>query len=238
MCSIFQSRDRSGAFDSIIPTKKGGVQVAYTPDEKLLEQWISRERLNRYRAAREDTVDLYLWNAALSAQFLELIGHVEVLMRNAVHAKLAPHSANQRWYADSYYNFSPKAVNQIQSARSSATRGNQPETPGKVVAELMFGFWRFLLSSRYQSTVWPRIKTAFHGVPAHARDRAELEKVVIRVHDLRNRVAHHEPVFHQSVHQHVADLIFIAGYIDDRAARMLADQTAIFELISRRPPIS
>lgn len=212
--------------------------MAYTPDEQLLEQWISGERLTRYRAAREDTVALYLWNAALSAQLLELIGHVEVLMRNAIHTKLAPHSPGQQWYTDSYYNFSSKAVGQIASARANATRGNQPERPGKVVAELMFGFWRFLLSSRYQSTVWPRVKTAFNGVPAHARNRAELEEVVIRVHDLRNRVAHHEPVFHQSVHQHVADLMFLANYVDDRAARMLIDQTMIFEILSRRPPIS
>ncbi|WP_221860996.1 Abi family protein [Microbacterium marinilacus] len=203
-----------------------------------MEQWVSRERLTRYRSAREDTVALYLWNAALSAQLLEMIGHVEVLLRNAVHAKLAPHSPDQKWYLDSHYNFSSVANRSIDTARNAAKRGGQVEIPGKVVAELMFGFWRFLFSARYQSTIWPRVKTAFQGVPAHARDRAKLEEVVIRVHDLRNRVAHHEPVFHQPVHQHVADLIFIAGYVDDRAARMLADQTTIFDLLSRRPPIA
>lgn len=211
--------------------------MSYAPDEALLERWISPERLTRYRSAREDTVSLYLWNASVSALLFELTGHVEVLLRNAIHTKLAPHSPDQRWYIDSYYNFASQARRSVTVAQDHATQGNRPESPGKVVAELTFGFWRFLLSSRYQATIWPRAQSAFTGIPRHLRDRAELETVVIRLHHLRNRVAHHEPIFHQSLHQHVADLLFVAGYIDDRAARMIADQTAIIELLSRRPPI-
>ncbi|ROP44377.1 Abi-like protein [Rathayibacter sp. PhB185] len=237
MCSISQSRDRSGAFETIITETQGGVQVAYTPTETQLEQWISTERLTRYRSAREDTVELYLWNAELSAQLLELVGHVEVLMRNAIHSQLAPHSIDQKWYIDGYYSFPSRAQKEIATAQGRATRGGQAEAPGKVVAELMFGFWRFLLSSRYQTTVWPRVQNAFQGVPKHLRNRAELETAFARVHELRNRVAHHEPIFHQANYQHVADLLFVAGYIDDRAARMLADRTGVFDVLARRPAI-
>ncbi|SJN09092.1 TIORF34 protein [Leucobacter sp. 7(1)] len=212
--------------------------MSYMPEEQLLEQWVSPERLTRYRAAREDTVELYIWNAKVSAHLLELIAHGEVLLRNAIHAKLAPHHADGKWYRDTaHYRFASQAEREIQTAVVRATRGGKPETAGKVVAELTFGFWRYALSARYKTTVWPRVKTAFLGVPAHLRTREDIERIVVRLHDLRNRVAHHEPVFHQSMHQHFADIVSLATYIDDRAGRMIADQIASLNLVAKRPAI-
>ena len=60
----------------------------YTPDESLLEQWVSTERLNRYRAADVPTTELYLWNAELSAAYFEIVGHAQVLLRNAYSIQL------------------------------------------------------------------------------------------------------------------------------------------------------
>jgi len=64
--------------------------------------------------------------------------------------------------------------------------------PGKVVAELSFGFWRFLLARRYTASLWPALRPGFPYLPS--ADRRELEAPVTRLHQLRNRVAHHEPL--------------------------------------------
>ncbi|HXL93420.1 MAG TPA: hypothetical protein VN969_31200 [Streptosporangiaceae bacterium] len=48
-------------------------------------------------------------------------------------------------------------------ARQQATDGGQhPVVPGKVVAELHFGFWRYLLASKYYTALWvPALSAAF-----------------------------------------------------------------------------
>lgn len=208
--------------------------MAYVPDEDTLSGWVSDERLGRYRAAGVDVCGLYLWNAELSAACFQLIGHVEVLLRNAMHTQLARHSPDGRWYVDSKYSFQEPARRSIELAQRRALATGR-DSPGRVVAELSFGFWRFLLTSHYQTTVWPRIAPGFTGVLRHERNRESFEAAVSRLHDLRNRVAHHEPVFHQPIREYIADALFIARHIDERAARMLEAHSSVGDVLESRP---
>ena len=112
--------------------------MSFIPNQAQLAGWVSVDRLSKYAAAPEDTVALYLWNAELTGAFFELIGHVEVLLRNVVHAQLAPHSNQEAWYDDPYYRFNPKSQREIATAKGRAGRGGRPATPGRVVAELTF----------------------------------------------------------------------------------------------------
>lgn len=131
----------------------------------------------------------------------------EVLLRNVIHARLAPLSPGERWYKDERYPFTQQARKDIGIAIRRATKnGEAPEKPGKVVAELYFGFWRFLLGAHYAATIWPKISPGFIGLPRHLRSRSDLEAAATRVNDLRNRVAHHEPVFHRFPEQYLADI--------------------------------
>lgn len=209
----------------------------FTPDESLLEQWVSTERLNRYRAADAPTTELYLWNAELSAAYFEIVGHAEVLLRNVFHSALAPHSVGGRWYQNSAYPFSAHAQRDIRSAIRRATRDQQFEYPGKVVAEFSFGFWRFLLGKRYKTTIWPLISPQLQGVPRHLRDRHQLEQVTTRINELRNRVAHHEPIFHQASNQHLSDIFLVARYVDIRAEQMLKGISRVEQVLLRRPSL-
>lgn len=210
----------------------------YYPEEQLLEHWVSSDRLTRYRDARESTTELYIWNASLSSAYFEISGHAEVLLRNVIHARLAPLSPGERWYKDERYPFTQQARRDIDTAIRRATKnGETPEKPGKVVAELSFGFWRFLLGAHYAATIWPKISPGFKGLPRHLRSRSDLEAAATRVNDLRNRVAHHEPVFHRFPEQYLADIYLIAKYVDDRSERMVRDLSRVPEVLSKRPPI-
>lgn len=208
----------------------------YTPNVQLLEQWVSRDRLTRYRKTSESTAELYLWNAELAAAYFEIIGHAEILLRNVFHKRLSPHSADERWYVDTErFPFNDHAKHDVKTAIRRATKGGLPEYPGKVIAELSFGFWRFLLSKKYQSTIWPVIAPGFTGVPAHKRRRHELENAAKRINELRNRVAHHEPVFHNSHERYLEDIYTIAHYVDARAESMLRNRSRVLEVLDRRP---
>jgi len=91
---------------------------------------------------------LYEWNADVSAALGATVGHLEVLLRNALHDQLTVWSTERfqesSWYLDPGGLMSIAAKGDIEAARRRAQRGGA-ETPGRIVAELNLGFWRFLL---------------------------------------------------------------------------------------------
>jgi hypothetical protein len=67
--------------------------------------------------------------------------------------------------------------------------------PGKVIAELNFGFWRYLSTAAHHYPLWiPYLYNAFK--PGTVRQA--VDKPVGRLHRLRNRIAHHEPLLHRN----------------------------------------
>ena len=67
----------------------------------VLEHRLSPERLRPYRTAvggdLEQAIALYTWNAQSAAAFFEVLGHFEVVLRNALHNELtAWHAARHR----------------------------------------------------------------------------------------------------------------------------------------------
>lgn len=160
-----------------------------------------------------------------------------MFLRNVFHSSLYPLSDEGRWYLDSQFPFTRQADRDIRIAvRWATTDGETPEKPGKVIAELSFGFWRFLLSSHYSATIWPKVSPGFEGVPRHQRSRSELEAAAKRINDLRNRVAHHEPVYSRSSARYLGDIYLIARYVDAQAEKMLRSRSKVPGILDRRPP--
>jgi len=199
-----------------------------------LEGWVSVERLAKYRQAA-DPVALYEWNAELGAAVFELIGHTEVLLRNAIHAQLATRSGTTAWYDDPRYRFNTLTASDIANAKTRAGAHGRTVTPSRVVAELTFGFWRYMLSSTYQATVWPKASLAFRGLPRSQRSRATIERQVLSINDTRNRIAHQEPVFTLPTARLEADIETLAGEIDPRAGVWIASISRVTATLAARP---
>lgn len=115
----------------------------------VLEDRLSRERLKPYRDAvggdLDSAIGLYEWNSAAPGAFFETtLGHVEVLLRNALHDHLSAwHTAAGRpgqRYDDPAGVLDPRRHADIAAARGRIRREHKTETAGKVVAELTFGF--------------------------------------------------------------------------------------------------
>jgi hypothetical protein len=80
--------------------------------------------------------------------------------------------------------------------RAVHAAGGEGAPPGKVIAELPFGFWRYLSSAAHEKTLWvPCLHTAF----PERTDRRDMDRPIGRLHQLRNRVAHHEPLLRTDV---------------------------------------
>lgn len=185
------------------------------------------------------TVALYEWNLAVSAAMFETLGAVEVILRNAFHRQLAGRHADRggigNWY-DSF-RLDDKSRRDVQTARERATSfGKLPELSGKVIAELSFGFWRYLVAKRYQTTAWPALqKTFLHHPAGPSAPRHDIEDRMQRIHVLRNRIAHHEPIFKRNLSHDHADMLTIVGWISTEGREWVGGLSRVDALIAQRP---
>jgi len=111
-------------------------------------------------------------------------------------------------------------------------RTGDVELHGKVVAELTFGFWSRLLARHYESSLWTHALR--HAFPL-GLSRGVVYDRFDKLHKLRNRVAHYEPVL--SMH-HLTNWYRILEKLDwlnsDYRA-MVEDLCTLPEVASRQP---
>lgn len=215
-----------------------------------VERWLSVPRHAVYLAAAggdaERALELYDWNAQVSAALLRDLAHLEVALRNAYDRVLAAWRpgpahwtvAGQQVFAPVFRTRNRRRVDVNQQPREAlrkamAAAGGPAATPGKVVAELMFGFWRFLSSAAHEKTLWvPCLHRAF---PPGTDRRRDVDGPVGRLHDLRNRVAHHEPLLHTDIGGRLRELLAVAAMLDPDLGRYLAATTNVATLATNRP---
>lgn len=160
---------------------------------------------------------LYRWNIAASGAFYEVVGALEVPMRNAMHLQLTRwHQAHESdaggWYDDPAGILNARSLDDIAAAINRVSRRGRAETPGRIVAELNFGFWRFLLASRYQNLLWtPCLRHAFPHLQPQSRRVAY--EAISRINVLRNRLAHHEPIFSRDLRRDHDQILEVASWI-------------------------
>lgn len=206
----------------------------------VLEQHLSPERLGPYRRATggalSEALRLYRWNAAVSGALFEDLGVLEVVLRNALDARLtlwhtARHAAGE-WWDDPDGVLAPERHDDIADAVARVRRS--PVTRGRVLAELNFGFWRYLLAGRYEHTLWtPALRLAFpHLRPAR---RADVGDRVDALNRLRNRIAHHEPVHGQALAARHDDLLAVVGAISPPVREWLGRTSRVPGILSLRP---
>lgn len=208
----------------------------------LLRRRLSPERFGPYEGACALDVDLavalYEWNAQISGAFHEILGLLEVMLRNAVHDQLTVwHSRVGRdghWYDDPARILEPPRRRDIADAGSRLRRDGKAESPGRIVAELNFGFWRYLLTRRYEATLWtPALRHAFpHLRPAR---RGDLYVPVNDLVRLRNRIAHHEPIHNRPLATLHGDVLRVARYLDPAVEGWIRARSRVPDLLVRRP---
>ncbi len=203
---------------------------------------ISLERLHPYRQGLlndREAVARYLWNSALSEAMYPLLQALEITFRNALHSNLSQRfSANgQDWYAPAIQLLHPPEVDEASKAIGRLTRAKKGITPGRVVAELSFGFWTTLLSRPYERRLWPALlPLVFPNIPSSQRTRSNVSLRFNGLRHLRNRVFHHEPVWNRPTLPNDHDTIIeTIGWINPALAGIVARHDR-FMLVHRTGP--
>lgn len=206
---------------------------------------LSQERLAPYlRACGQDAdaaLELYAWNGRIGSALFELIQHVEVAVRNAIARALIQHVGTEDWPSrlptlrrkNGRPVLHPFAVEDIDRAHQRVVQSGKAPTPGRITAELSFGFWRYLLAARYTDDLWiPALRHAFPAV----RQRKVLEDEVNRLHQLRNRISHHEPVFARHLRRDANACLDILRWVSRDVEEWALKESRVPEVLREIPP--
>lgn len=181
---------------------------------KGLEPAISNDRLEAYRPPAGTDLELltnYLWNMQLNEALYPSLHAAEVGFRNAIHAAASSHYQTEFWF-DKPGVLMNSQVDSVSRARSKAKAAKTTPNAGHIVAELHFGFWVSLLYDPYERNVagkgppdrlyWHDLNNrpalllvAFPHLTRRNRARIKVYNRFKEIKDLRNRVAHHEPIY-------------------------------------------
>ena len=209
---------------------------------------ISAGRIGTYEVAAHPThsadpsaVALYAWNAQVSAYLLMPLHICEVVVRNAASEAIgAIHGANWPWNPGFQSNLPPRLTGTRYSPRRDLQNVSAVHTtPGKVIPELKFAFWEHMFTARHDVKIWKsQILRVFPNCESsqtwyNVRGRVNADLQVIR--KLRNRIAHHEPIFARNL---TAEFGLIRNLVDLRSpivtSWMMGNQIAS-ELLAKPP---
>jgi hypothetical protein len=193
--------------------------VSTTISELRLHRFLMAAGGNRARALR-----LYRWNAQVASAYWTPLHFMEVAVRNAANDAMTESTGNPWWFQELPGEGAAWLYRLEREAVAKAYAKLHHPTPGKIVAELHFGFWAGLLSGRYLSTeggtdyhdrIWVKggVVNKFGGA-----NRGAIYKRLTRLRLFRNRIAHHEHLMNENL-DHVSDDI-------DAILRQLCPATA------------
>jgi hypothetical protein len=214
------------------------------PDGPWVENWLSPERFATYlRMAGHDrlrALELYEWSTCLNAALLHDFAHLEVGLRNMYDRTLmgAVAAGDKHWLDNTSASVlfprntagNDRTHRDIAAARHSA--GGTGASPGKVIAELMFGFWVFLTARRHEPLIW--LPHLMHAFPAGTQ-RGQLHSGLNGLLQARNRVAHHEPATVGSGRDFARRIRRYARYVSPELVHYIDQMSTIEDIIRNRP---
>ena len=166
-----------------------------------IEAILHTERIDAYRqdgAAHDVTLARYLLNMALSESLYPALQFAEIALRNAVHRELTARCGTDAWYDSPLARLNPWQQDKVTEAKAALARNRKPLTPGRIVAELTFGFWTGFFNNAHARTGIGSFlsRNAFPHAPTTEQYQARLDRRWQDIRDLRNRVFHHERILH------------------------------------------
>ncbi|MFY8078460.1 MAG: Abi family protein [Flavobacteriales bacterium] len=169
-----------------------------------LEKIVSKHRMKRYLQActsdKSKAVELYLLNIQLSSETFKLICFFEIAFRNSINNHLSK-LYGQDWLeqsisASGFFNSPQTAItfSIIQNLKIDISKENN----NQLITQLGFGFWRHLFApNQYKAVGSNLLEILIHkpkSTPSLQINQKYIFKKLTEINDLRNRIAHHEPI--------------------------------------------
>lgn len=180
---------------------------------------------------------LYEWSARMSSAAFVVVGHLEVLLRNALDRCLRDYHREE--YCGIPWFLMPSAggiqVSEAVDVVRERLRPQGKETRDQVIAGLSFGFWSGLLGPKYEE-LW---RNCLHRVFPHGSGRrSQISSALERVRTFRNRLAHHDSMIKVDIPFELRHVVQLAGYISKDASQwLMRSQDEAMAVYAQRPHV-
>lgn len=182
---------------------------------------------------------LYLWNARLCEALYLPLQLAEVACRNAIVVPVVKRFGNG-WFADHRFE-NILEMDRREALRECVRKERKKRgklfTPDHLVASLPFGFWVYLMTSRYDRHLWATgVKVAFpFGGKGDTR-----ESIYGRLEGLRrirNDVMHHYAVFDKRPQAEALNAHYLIGMVCRETEWFSQQAGTITRVINERPKV-
>ncbi|NOL50407.1 Abi family protein [Pelistega europaea] len=195
---------------------------------------LSAPRLSTYEKKTHQlasAINLYQWNMQIASALFECLGVCEIVVRNAV-AQAIQSIHGEQWV------FSPRFLRSIPQKRREDLVRARRSTVDKTIPELPFVFWQSFFTARFEKDIWYK---QFRYVFPYAEmdDLASLRRDIFcslgRIRMLRNRIAHHEPIFNENIEEYYKAIIKIIAYRCEDTAYWLEQHQRVSIVMAKKP---
>ena len=215
---------------------------------QAIKNTLSHPRIATYERAvtsqssqsdRKLPLQLYMWNAQLSGAFLVPLHICEVIIRNAI-AQTIKRKYGPHWpCSPAFLKSLPSPRNTYNPLHDLKNTTSTVQVADMVVPKLSFVFWQHMFTKRHHSRLWELyLKDTMPYLDKSKTPnihRQNIYKNLGLVRTLRNRIAHHEPIFTRDLN---ADMERILGLISCRCqttSNWVLQHQKVYQTLKNRP---
>lgn len=199
-------------------------------------------------------LELYSWNVDLSAALFRDFSYLEVALRNSCDkamfrrgrqiaggADWLKSDANTRLVLPTRSHTQAtvrKLSEKLEDAREYSGFTDDPLIPrGKILAELSFGFWKYLFTKEMSKDLWEDcLELEFKYVSeTKTVDPAKLHEDLEKLTKLRNRIAHHESIFDKSPQADHDALLRVTELLGPAVNTFVRKHSTVRDILAARP---
>jgi hypothetical protein len=206
-------------------------------DFNKIKAALTHERLKKYAYNPktntsyddEEIFKRYLYNMELAGEINKAIHVFEVLLRNSIVVNWNLHFIDTDWPLNKKHIHNSKKYDDVLKDIDNAIKIIKNHyTNDDIVAALTLGFWKKMLSSKFDvqninlvKKIFPYRKSWQRRLVTDIRIIYDSIEIVWR---LRNRIAHHEPIFHRAdlINQYEI-IVELIQSIDEESLYLLRD---------------
>ncbi len=162
---------------------------------------ISEPRFERYFLAcnnsRRKALKLYRANITLSRELYGVIGIFEIILRNSIDRHFIGVKGTE-WLEDAvqqggYFDTYLGCEESYHAVQETIQKLGTDYSHDNLISRLTFGFWTYQFAPKQFAAAGSTLLNIFPNRP-HGINQKKVFQNLIKINDIRNRIAHHEPI--------------------------------------------
>lgn len=188
----------------------------YQDKLKITKHLLSKDIIKQYITSNDGlntSLERYIWNVKLCESLYPSIHYFEILLRNQISRSISRILDNDEWLiSEKTSMFNSEQKQKIEKALEVLKEKEETICSSNVIRHLNLGFWVKLFNANYDIVLWHQglEKKVFPFLKPEKRKRSVVLRKLKMIHIIRNRIAHHEPIWNyhpDKMHNYINELI-------------------------------